>query len=203
MPRPGISRDDVASAVAALRTQGKPTTTRVVRLELGRGSYATIGRFLEELGAKSEANPPEMPVMPEDLQAELAESVFRMWRAMSKATAEKEAKAGLQHAQRVRALTAEIGRERETRKRLERELSSALTDRAAFKARKEALELEQAGLRERLAVEQALLRRSERQCEALVARLRPGGAAPPEPLSHRARKRTRARGAGRVGVQAD
>lgn len=193
MPRPGITKQEVASAVIALRTEGQPTTTRSVRLQLGRGSYGTIARYLEELRAKSEANPAELPAMPEELQAALAEAVFGMWQAMSRLAATKEAQARLQFEQRIRTLATEISREREARQRLERELASALEDRSSFKARNEALELEQAGLRERLAVEQALLRRSERECEALIARMRGDGAllSAPAPRAKKVRQACR------------
>lgn len=46
----GISADDVQRAVLALRQQGRFVGPVNVRLELGKGSYATITRFLRELG---------------------------------------------------------------------------------------------------------------------------------------------------------
>lgn len=45
----GISVDDVKKAVEALQQQGRFVGPVNVRLELGRGSYATITRFLREL----------------------------------------------------------------------------------------------------------------------------------------------------------
>ncbi|MDM0018035.1 DNA-binding protein [Variovorax saccharolyticus] len=46
----GISVDDVKKAVEALQRQGRFVGPVNVRLELGRGSYATITRVLRELG---------------------------------------------------------------------------------------------------------------------------------------------------------
>jgi len=173
MARPGVTKEQVRDAVAALRAQGRPTSTRVVRLELRRGSYATIGKYLEELGAKSGSRPPELPEIPEDVQMRLAEGVYSMWLAMSKVAAAKAADLGIQCEQRVRTMTEQLNRERATRQRLERELSTAVSDRAGFKGRSETLELEKAGLRERLAVQQALVRQGEREREGLLRRLTP------------------------------
>ena len=49
--RPGITREDVARAVSALRTQGRRIGQTNIWLELGqRGSRTTITRFMRELG---------------------------------------------------------------------------------------------------------------------------------------------------------
>ena len=46
----GIGVDDVKQAVKALQEQGRFVGPANLRLELGRGSYTTITRFLRELG---------------------------------------------------------------------------------------------------------------------------------------------------------
>ena len=48
--RPGIGLEDVLGAAESLRQQGRVVGPTNVRLQLGRGSYATITRFLRELG---------------------------------------------------------------------------------------------------------------------------------------------------------
>lgn len=45
----GISADDVRQAALALQQQGRFVGPVNIRLELGRGSYATITRYLREL----------------------------------------------------------------------------------------------------------------------------------------------------------
>jgi Plasmid replication region DNA-binding N-term len=49
MGREGITAADVVRACVALRKQRRRMGVRNVRLELGRGSYRTIGRHLKLL----------------------------------------------------------------------------------------------------------------------------------------------------------
>ncbi|MDR7297058.1 hypothetical protein J2X16_002405 [Pelomonas aquatica] len=49
MGRKGISLVDVIRATVSLRKQGRIAGPFNLRLELGRGSYATIGRHLRRL----------------------------------------------------------------------------------------------------------------------------------------------------------
>lgn len=49
MARPGISKADVVQAYVALLKQKRKPTLVNVRLELGRGSYSTIGAHLRAL----------------------------------------------------------------------------------------------------------------------------------------------------------
>lgn len=48
--RPGITVEEVADACDSLRRQGRKVGPQNVRLELGRGSFTTITRFLRILG---------------------------------------------------------------------------------------------------------------------------------------------------------
>jgi len=48
--RPGITVEEVAEACESLMRQGRNVGPQNVRLELGRGSYTTITRFLRLLG---------------------------------------------------------------------------------------------------------------------------------------------------------
>lgn len=48
--RPGLTLEEVARACEALKNQGRVVGPTNVRLEIGRGSFATITRCLRELG---------------------------------------------------------------------------------------------------------------------------------------------------------
>ncbi len=50
--RPGVSIDDVLQAIDALQKQGRHPGPVNVRLELGRGSYSTITRYLRVIKSK-------------------------------------------------------------------------------------------------------------------------------------------------------
>jgi hypothetical protein len=49
MGRKGVSLVDVVRATVALRKQGRVVGPFNLRLELGRGSYSTIGRHIRRL----------------------------------------------------------------------------------------------------------------------------------------------------------
>lgn len=49
MGRPGVSKADVVQAYVALLKQKRQPTLVNVRLEIGRGSYSTIGAHLRSL----------------------------------------------------------------------------------------------------------------------------------------------------------
>lgn len=48
--RPGVTLEDVRQACEALKAQGRKVGPTNVRLELGRGSFETIGKHLRALG---------------------------------------------------------------------------------------------------------------------------------------------------------
>lgn len=48
--RPGLTLEEVLKACEALKTQGRKVGPTNVRLELGRGSFQTIGKHLRALG---------------------------------------------------------------------------------------------------------------------------------------------------------
>ena len=174
MARKGISKENVARAVMALRAKGRPITTRVVRLELeNHGSYGTIGRFLEELGAKSKATPPAMPALPEGLQKEFANAVFSMWQASSDIAAKRVGEIETQCERRVHALSIQLTKERELRERLEVELCSASADLSACKQREHLLTEEALMLRAELRIQKALHQRVERDRDTMLKQLAP------------------------------
>jgi len=174
MARKGISKENVARAVMALRAKGRPITTRVVRLELeNHGSYGTIGRFLEELGAKSKATPPAMPALPEGLQKEFANAVFSMWQASSDIAAKRVGEIETECEQRVHTLSIQLTKERELRERLEVELCSASADLSACKQREHLFKEEAMMLRQELRIQKALHQRAERDRDTMLKQLAP------------------------------
>lgn len=170
MGRPGITKEEVAAAVTALRAQGRPTTTRVVRLEVGRGSYATISRFLDALGAKSAGRTEKLDEMPLDIQGRLADCVFSMWQAVCEATSRAQTALTAQCEQRIQVLSGELARERELRKKVERELGANQQELSAARLEVQHLTQRVAMLREQLAGEQAVVKRLERDREELLER---------------------------------
>lgn len=171
MSRPGITKEQVADAVTALRAEGKPTTARVVRLQLGTGSYKTIGRFLDELGAKSTGKTEPLNEMPEAIQARLADCALSMWQAVCQATTSARNALTAQCEQRIHVLRGELVRERDLRKALERE--RVVNQQALSEATLQAQHLGErvAMLREQLAGEQAVVKQLARDREELLERL--------------------------------
>jgi hypothetical protein len=55
--RPGVTLDDVRAACLTLQDQGRVIGPTNVRLELGRGSFATITRHLRTLGYPKREHP--------------------------------------------------------------------------------------------------------------------------------------------------
>lgn len=49
MARTGVTREQVRQAIDALHSQGREPTLRNIRLQIGRGSYCTLLRYLDEL----------------------------------------------------------------------------------------------------------------------------------------------------------
>lgn len=170
MGRPGITKEEVAAAVSALRAQGRPTTTRVVRLEVGKGSYATISRFLDALGAKSAGKPEKLDEMPEDIQARLADCALSMWQTVCQATSRTRTALTTQCEQRIQVLSRELAREREMRKTADRELGANQQRLSACRLEGQHLRERVAMLREELAGEQAVLKRLERDRGELLER---------------------------------
>lgn len=124
MSRAGITKRDVATAVSSLRASGKPTTTRVVRLEIGKGSYRTIGKLLDELGAKSSAKPSVLPSVPETVQRQFADALYNVWEAANQVAAERSDAMQVQCEQRVGTLSAQLAAESAERRRLSMQLST-------------------------------------------------------------------------------
>lgn len=52
MGRPGITKVDVVRAYVALLQQGRLPGPQNLRLELGRGSFTTIAKHLDELAVR-------------------------------------------------------------------------------------------------------------------------------------------------------
>lgn len=171
--RQGVTKEEVSNAVCAVRSQGLPTTTRVLRLELGKGSYSSIGKLLEELGAKSDGKRPQTDEMPQDLQRRLADCLLSMWQSASKAAAAGASRLSAQCDERVRIVSAQLACERAARECAEAELCSIQGEHSSCRARKLLLEEEVRMLREQLRVEHALLERSERECSQVLKRLGP------------------------------
>lgn len=168
MGRPGTRKEQVADAAFALRAAGKPTTTRAVRLELGTGSNTTIGRFLDELGAKSGAKPSVLPSVPQKLQRQFANALYNIWEASSKAAAERSDATEAQCAERIRALSRQLELEREDRKRSDTAVCSAQTALSESKHREHLLKEEVSMLREALGIEKALHQRAERERNGML-----------------------------------
>ena len=173
MSRPGVSKSDVASAVSTLRAGGKPTTTRVVRLELGRGSYATIARFLNELGTKSEARPPALPELPEAIQLRFADAVYAMWQTSSENAAKRVGDVETQCDKRIHDLSVQLTKERGLREHLEVELSSVSSDLAGCKQREHLLREAVAMHRQELRTQKALLQHAQREWNTVLKQIAP------------------------------
>lgn len=161
MSRAGITKKDVATAVSSLRASGKPTTTRVVRLEIGKGSYRTIGKLLDELGAKSSAKPSVLPSVPEAVQRQFADALYNVWEAANQAAAERSDAMQVQCEQRVGTLSAQLAAESAERRRLDMQLCTTDAEFAACKRQGYILRQEVAMLRDALRLEKALHQRSE------------------------------------------
>ncbi len=73
MPRPGITQDDVACALSALKSEGMNPTVRLVREYLGSGSSTTILRHMAAVRAASAPRPETAPAVPDELIEQLQE----------------------------------------------------------------------------------------------------------------------------------
>lgn len=171
--RLGVTKSEVADAVSSLRAQGHPATTRVVRLEIGKGSYSSIGRLLEELGAKNDGKPSQTDEMPQDLQLRLADCLLSMWQSASKAAAVGVARLSAQCDERVRIVSAQLACERAARECAETELFSVQSEHSSCRSSKQLLEEKVRMLREQFSVEHALLERSERERNQMLKLLGP------------------------------
>ena len=172
--RIGVTKEQVGYAVSKLRAEGHPTTTRVVRLELkNKGSYSTISRLLDELGAKSIGNVAQLAEMPQEVQQRMADCVLSMWQSALKSGAAAAAKLSVQCDARVRAVSTKFVNERAARKRVEGELCAAEGDLRTVRSTRHVLEETVRMLREQLSVERALLERSELECSQMRTLLGP------------------------------
>jgi hypothetical protein len=181
MPRAGVTKDEVIAAVSALRAQGRPISTRLLRLTIGRGSYKTISRYLCELGAKSPEKGEKTPDMPETLRVQFATLASDMWQSINKELSATTARLEAQCEVRVHVLTEKLLQERKVHRQIDVDLCTTQTQLSASNLRATRAEQELALLRERLSVEQALLSRSERERASLIAHLASGKRPPHQP----------------------
>lgn len=164
----------MAEAISSLRAKGRPTTTRVVRLELkDKGSYSTISKFLDEMGAKSDGTVAQLAEMPEEVQRRIADCVLSMWQTACKAGAVGTATLRAQFDARVRTVSAKLISEQAARKRVEGELCAAVSELRIVRCDRHVREETVRTLREQLSVEHALLERSERECNQMRKLLGP------------------------------
>jgi hypothetical protein len=193
--RIGVTNDAVRDAVSALRAKGHPTSTRVVRLQLkNTGSYSTISRILDEMGAKSIGNVAQLAEMPQEVQQRLADCVLSMWQTACKAGAAGAGKLKMQFDARVRTVSAKLVKERAARQRVESELCVAEGELRTVRSNRHVLEETVRTLREQLSVEKALLERSERECNQMRKLL-----GPLAPSASRVPARGSVAGRGRAG----
>ena len=181
MPRPGVTKEEVIAAVSKLREKGRPITTRLIRLSIGRGSYKTISRYLCELGAKNPAKCAKTPDMPETMRVQLATLASDMWQSINKELSSTTVMLKAQCDVRVHALTEKLLQERKVHRQIDVDLCTTQTQLTASNLRATRAEHELALLRERLSVEQALLCRSEHERASLIALLASGKRPPPPP----------------------
>ncbi len=71
MPRPGITKDDVARAMGELEAEGKSPTVRLVRAHLGTGSSTTILHHMAAVRTAATPRQPEPVAVPEILLEQL------------------------------------------------------------------------------------------------------------------------------------
>ena len=168
MSRKGITIDNVDGAVAKLRANGELVTTRVVRLELGRGSYGTIAKFLKELSVKSGPTPKALPEVPETLLRQCANAVFSMWQSSSEIASLRNVEIEVQCKQRVHNLTTQLTEARQKGARLEAELNDTATALSACKRSAHMLKEETAMLREELRIQRAVYQRVENDRDIML-----------------------------------
>jgi hypothetical protein len=70
MARPGISKAEVVQAYVSLLKQKREPTLLNLRLQLGRGSYTTIGAHVASLKLRRPGTCSRRPVRPRNLKGE-------------------------------------------------------------------------------------------------------------------------------------
>jgi hypothetical protein len=109
--------------------------------------------------------------MPEKLRVQLAALASDTWQLIYKDLSGTTVMLEAQYDVRVRVLSEQLTKERKRLKQLEVDLCTSQVQLSACNLRATSLEHEMTLLRERLSVEQALLKRSERERESLIAHL--------------------------------
>src|SRR5690349_20570102 len=107
MARTGITRKKIRAAVAALERQGRTPSLTNVRLELGTGSYSTIGPLLREILHALEIER-QAPRMPESMMSFGSELVMDMWLRAWKEAQERIERLQQEHGELVCLLRSQI-----------------------------------------------------------------------------------------------
>src|ERR1039458_1489066 len=122
MARTGLSKERIADAATRLHAEGRPVSTRLVRIELGaHGSNTTISRMLAELGVKCKAMPKSVPEVPEELQKLFANAVVSMWRSSSEIALKRIQDIESRCEQQVRIVTQQLNEAQQKVAHLEKE----------------------------------------------------------------------------------
>jgi predicted RNase H-like nuclease (RuvC/YqgF family) len=178
MTRHPVSADDVADAVLALRNGQHPVTTLNVRHHLGRGSFTTISRHLEALGAKEPGRPGDAEAMPAQLQAVHAAFVQRAWHAVREHAGQQVKKATLPLERRIHELDLKLRAVREHRDRLEWESAQLERELDAARLEVQGLGAELAQARQDLAVERRVRQHHERKARHIHGQIGSPGVTP-------------------------
>jgi len=174
MPRQGVSKQRVADAATSLHANGRPVTTRLVRLELGRhGSNGTISRFLDELGVKLKAIPKAVPEVPEELQKHFANAVVSMWRSSCDIASKCIEDIENQCEQQVRIVTQQLNEAQQKVVRLEKERDDTGDALSTCKKSEHLLKEETAMLRDELRIQRAVHQRIERERDKVLRQFAP------------------------------
>lgn len=163
----------MAGAVSALRSDAYPITTRAVRLQLGRGSYSSIGKLLDKLGAKSDGKSEQSAEMPHELQMRLADCALNLWQSALDSATVSEAALRKQCEERIKAISNQLALEQDARKQAEHEVIAAQAELRSRRSREHFLQEKCQMLRVQLSVEHKLLERSERDRVLLMKQLGP------------------------------
>lgn len=83
MPRPGVSHDDVAEAIHALRNAGINPSIRLIREKLGKGSLSTIAEHKRAVDAEQSEGPG--PALPDAVARGLLRGAEAYWQELVEA----------------------------------------------------------------------------------------------------------------------
>jgi len=81
MPRRGITKNDVATAVASIEDRGEKPTIRSVRKVLGTGSASTISKYMAQLRIEAETGSEGIPDLPQDLELKFMTVFQEIWKS--------------------------------------------------------------------------------------------------------------------------